>query len=307
MLELAIPIIGGLIGLFIGGELLVKGAVAIAHRLGISHLVTGVVIVGAATSMPEMVASVEAALLGSPGIAWGNIVGSNIANSLLILGAAALVAPIGLSGVGKRDALVALAATLAIWAVAMLQGASIGLGILILAALVVYIVWRLRHPPQRVGEDEPGEKDPALPMALALLVGGVGLLVVAGGWLVTGAVELAGMAGVSETVIGLTIVAVGTSLPELAASVAAALKGRSELAIGNVLGSNIFNLLLIGGVTMTIAPSPVPIDLLDLEMPVLAVSAAALLLLCRFARRIGRGLGAVLLAGFVANTVVLFL
>ena len=306
MLTLGLTILAGLAGLFLGGELLVRGAVAIAHRLEISNLVTGLVIVGAATSMPEMVASVEAALLGSPGIAWGNIVGSNLANSLLILGAVALVAPIALKGVGRRDSVVALLATLLLWALTVSQWASPWIGAAILALLVTYILWRVRHPPAKDEEEKAG-REPGLALALVLFAGGVALLIVAGRWLVQGAVELATMAGVSETVIGLTVVAVGTSLPELAASIAAALKGRSDMAVGNVVGSNIFNILLIGGATMTIAPMPVPYDILDVEIPVLAVSALLLVLLCRYASRIGRLLGALLLAGFALNTALLFI
>ncbi|MDE1466320.1 calcium/sodium antiporter [Aurantiacibacter sp. D1-12] len=305
MLILIATIIGGLVGLFVGGELLVRGAVAIAHRLGISHLVTGLVIVGAATSMPEMVASVQAALAGSPGIAWGNVVGSNLANTLLILGATALVSPILLHGVGKRDAVVALIATLALWALAFSQLGSPWLGAALLAALVVYIVWRVNHPPEDREDEEEG-KEPGLALAGLLFVAGVTILIFGGDLLVGGAIELATLAGVSETAIGLTVVAVGTSLPELAATLAAALKGRSDMAVGNVVGSNIYNLLLIGGATMTIAPIPIPADLLDIELPILAASAVLMLLFCRYAHSIGRGLGVVLLAAFAGTVAIQF-
>ena len=137
----------GLVALAGGGELLVRGAVGIANRLGVSTLFTGLVIVGAATSMPEMVASVQAVMAGSPEIAWGNIVGSNIANSLLILGGAALVTPIVLAGVGRRDSVVALLLTLIVWGIAWLRIGSPFIGVGLLAALVIYIVWRYRHPP----------------------------------------------------------------------------------------------------------------------------------------------------------------
>jgi len=305
MLELIAFIIAGLVGLFVGGELLVRGAVAIAHRLGISNLVTGVVIVGAATSMPEMVASVDAALIGSPGIAWGNVVGSNLANSLLILGTTAVVAPIAMHGVGKRDAVVGLIATLAIWALTMSQMASPWIGFGLIASLVIYIIWRVNHPPEDAGGEE-GEGEPGLAVAILLFLGGVGVLIGGGRLLVSGAVELATIAGISEAVIGLTVVAVGTSLPELAATLAAALKGRSDLAVGNVVGSNVYNLLLISGATMSIAPVAVPAELLDIELPVLAASSVLILLLCRYARHIGRGIGTLLLAGFAANTALLF-
>ncbi|WP_271077427.1 calcium/sodium antiporter [Aurantiacibacter sp. MUD61] len=305
MFILIASIIGGLVALFVGGELLVRGAVSIAERLGLSHLVTGIVIVGAATSMPEMVASVEAALRDSPGIAWGNVVGSNLANSLLILGATALVAPIALHGVGKRDAVVALAATALLYALTIWQGASPWIGAALLALLVVYVVWRVKHPPENLDDDD-SPPPLGLLLAIALFAGGVGILIVGGQLLVAGSIELAQLAGVSDAVIGLTIVAVGTSLPELAASLAAALKGRAEMAVGNVVGSNIYNILLIGGATMSIAPLPISAELIDIEMPVLLASAVFLLLLCRYFRNISRWMGVALLGAFAANTALVF-
>ncbi len=293
--------LGGLVGLAIGGELLVRGAVGIAQKLGVSTLFTGLVIVGFATSMPEMVASVQAALEGSPGIAWGNIVGSNLANTLLILGATALIAPIALSGGGRRDAVVALGATLLLAGLAYAQIGAHWIGAVLLAAIIIYIVWRYRHP----GAAQEGEDDDDAPqngyVASALFAAGLAVLVFSGQILVTGAIDLATIFGVSETAIGLTVVAFGTSLPELAASLAAALRGKAGLAIGNVVGSNIYNILLIGGVTMSIAPFALPENLLGLQMGLLIASAVALLLLLWFAKSIGRVLGSILLAAFLAN------
>ena len=307
MIEPILYSLAGLAGLAIGGELLVRGAVGIAQRLGVSNLVTGLVIVGAATSMPEMVASVEAALAGSPGIAWGNIVGSNLANTLLILGATALVMPIALSGTGRRDAVVALVATLVLWALTAAQVGSVWVGLGLLAGIVAYVYWRYNHPHSDAGddEDEP-EAKVRLPAAILLFVIGLAMLVAGGQALVTGAIDLARVLGVSETVIGLTVVAVGTSLPELAASVAAAIRGKPGLAIGNVVGSNIYNILLIGGATMTIAPFAVPADLLSFELVLLALSAVAFLLLVSRAREISRMIGALLVIAFAANTVFMF-
>ncbi|QIG53407.1 calcium/sodium antiporter [Altererythrobacter sp. BO-6] len=307
MIEPILYSLAGLVGLAIGGELLVRGAVGIAQRLGVSNLVTGLVIVGAATSMPEMVASVEAALAGSPGIAWGNIVGSNLANTLLILGATALVMPIALSGTGRRDAVVALGATLVLWALTAAQLGSVWVGLALLAGIVAYVYWRYNHPHSDAGdeEDEP-EAQVRLPAAILLFLIGLALLVIGGQALVTGAIDLARVLGVSETVIGLTVVAVGTSLPELAASVAAAIRGKPGLAIGNVVGSNIYNILLIGGATMTIAPFAVPADLLSFELVLLALSAVAFLLLVSRAKEISRMIGALLVIAFAANTVFMF-
>ncbi|MGB3737921.1 MAG: calcium/sodium antiporter [Pontixanthobacter sp.] len=307
MIAAILLILAGLVGLAIGGELLVRGAVGIAQRAGISNLVTGLVIVGAATSMPEMVASIQAALIGSPEIAWGNIVGSNIANSLMILGGAAIIAPIALKGSGRRDAVVALVMSVLIWVMAWQQLVSVAYGAGLLLLLVIYIVWRYRHP-RPADEEDDGDGPPLLLWkALVLFAIGVGALVLGGKVLVDGAVDIARYAGLSETVIGMTIVAVGTSLPELAASIAAALRGKSGLALGNVVGSNIFNLLLIGGVTMAIAPFPIPRELVGIELPIMGASALVILLLCWFAPRIGRVTGALLLIAFVANMVRLLM
>ena len=303
MIDAILLCLGGLVGLAIGGELLVRGAVGIAQKLGVSNLFTGLVIVGFATSMPEMVASVQAALEGSPGIAWGNIVGSNLANTLLILGATALVAPIALSGGGRRDAVVALIATLALAALAYSQMGAGWIGWALLAAIIAYIVWRYLNPGA-AQEDDDGEDGPQNGLlAAGFFAVGLAILVFSGQILVSGAIDLATLFGVSETAIGLTVVAFGTSLPELAASVAAALRGKSGLAIGNVVGSNIYNIFLIGGVTMSIAPFALPENLLGLQMGLLIVSAVILLGLLWFAKRIGRVIGTALLAIFIANVV----
>lgn len=297
----------GLIALAVGGELLVRGAVGIALKLGVSTLFTGLVIVGAATSMPEMVASIQAVMAGSPEIAWGNIVGSNIANSLLILGGAAVVAPIVLAGVGRRDSVVALLVTLVAAGIAYTGYADRYVGVVLLVALVVYIVWRYRHPPAKAEvEAEETAAPPNFLLSLLFFAAGVAALVFGGRWLVTGAIEIASDLGVSETVIGLTIVAVGTSLPELAASAVAAFRGHAELALGNVLGSNIFNILLIGGVTMSVSGQPLPPELLLTAWPVCIASALLLVLLCRYMNRIGRLFGLLMLGAFAANTAFAF-
>lgn len=307
MIEAILYSLAGLVGLAVGGELLVRGSVSIAQRLGVSNLVTGLVIVGFATSMPEMVASIEAALAGSPGIAWGNVVGSNLANTLLILGATALFMPIALSGTGRRDAIVALVASLGLWALTAAQIGSIWVGIGLLLGILAYIYWRYNHPHSDVGddEDEP-EAQTALTFSIVLFLGGLGLLVFGGQLLVSGAIDMARIFGVSETAIGLTVVAIGTSLPELAASIAAAVRGKPGLAIGNVVGSNIYNILLIGGATMTIAPFAIPADLLTYELALLALSAVAFLALVARAKQIGRAMGAILLIAFTANIVIAF-
>ena len=298
--------LAGLFGLALGGELLVRGAVGIAQKLGVSTLFTGLVIVGFATSMPEMVASVQAALKGSPEIAWGNVVGSNLANTLMILGVSALVMPIALTGGGRRDAAVALAATLVLWALVASGIGARWIGVALLIGIIIYIVWRYLNPAA-AAVDEAGEKsDVNVPIAVAQFVGGLAILVAGGQALVEGAIQLATIFNVPETVIGLTVVAVGTSLPELAASIAAALRGKSGLALGNVVGSNIYNILLIGGVTMSIAPEPLPGELAGTQMALLTASAVVVLALLWFAKSISRPVGAALTAVFAANVILVF-
>jgi len=306
MIEAILLSLAGLIGLAVGGELLVRGAVGIADKLGVSTLFTGLVIVGFATSMPEMVASVQASLAGAPEIAWGNVVGSNLANTMLILGISALVAPIILSASGRRDAVVALGATVLLWGLVLAQIGSVWIGIAFLAGILVYIVWRYRNPGAGPEDDDMDTGPSNGWIAGLLFVVGLGILVAGGDALVSGAITLATIFEVPETVIGLTVVAVGTSLPELAASIAAALRGKSALALGNVVGSNIYNVLLIGGATMTIAPFALPLELAGLQMALLTASAAGLLALLWFAKSIGRVLGALLVAGFAANVVLVF-
>jgi cation:H+ antiporter len=306
MIEAILYSLVGLVGLAIGGELLVRGAVGIARRLGVSTLFTGLVIVGFATSMPEMVASVQAALAGSPEIAWGNIVGSNLANTLLILGVSALVMPIVLTGTGRRDAVTALGLTLLLWVLALSGLGARWIGFVFLGGMLAYIVWRYRHPGSSPPESEDEGEQMGLWPSLALLIGGLAVLVGGGNALVSGAIELAIIFDVPQTVIGLTVVAIGTSLPELAASIAAALRGKPGLALGNVVGSNIYNILLIGGATMSIAPFPLPADLAGLQMGLLTASAVVLLALLWRGKRIGRALGAVLVAAFAGNVVLVF-
>ena len=295
--------LAGLIGLALGGELLVRGAVGIAQKLGVSTLFTGLVIVGFATSMPEMVASVEAALQGSPDIAWGNVVGSNLANTLMILGVSALVMPMALSGGGRRDAVVALAATLVLWALAASGVGARWIGFALLTGIFVYIIWRYKFPGETAVEEPSAKGEVNAAVAGVQFLAGLGVLVAGGQARVAGAIELATIFKVPETVIGLTVVAVGTSLPELAASIAAALRGKSALALGNVVGSNIYNILLIGGTTMSIAPFALPENLLGLQMGLLTASAVALLALLWFAKSVTRLIGAALLVAFLGNVV----
>lgn len=288
-------VVAGLLALIIGGELLVRGAVGLAEKAGVSALVIGLVIVGFGTSMPELVTSVEAAMAGSPAIAWGNILGSNIANSLLILGAAALVAPIAITANNNwRDPSVGLLASVVLFGLVATGFASMFVGIGLLICLVGHIWWCYRE--ERLAEpgivhNAPYDRAKALELAdttlhavrdgwtkpIVLTLLGLFVLIGGGHLLVSGAIDLARLAGLSETLIGLSIVAVGTSLPELVTSIIAARKGEAEVAFGNIVGSNIYNILGIGGATMLLAPGAVPADLLPFDIGFVMVSALMIL------------------------------
>ena len=206
-----------------------------------------------------------------------------------------------LAGIGRRDSVVALLVTLAAAGIAYTGYADRYVGVALLVALVVYIVWRYRHPPAKAEvEAEETTAPPNFLLSLVFFVAGVAALVFGGGWLVTGAIEIASDLGVSETVIGLTIVAVGTSLPELAASAVAAFRGHAELALGNVLGSNIYNVFFIGGVTGAIAPTPVPETLVRFDLPILIGVSLAVMALAWTGARLSRWEGAALVAAYCA-------
>ncbi len=318
MTPIVLSLVGGLTLLILGGELLVRGAVRVAERLGVSPLVIGLTLVGFGTSAPELVTSVQAALSGSPGIAYGNIVGSNIANILLILGIAAVLTPILVaSNALKRDSavMVGVAVIFAVLAAVMPLGRVIGAAFLV--GLAGYIFLAFRQERMAVTPDHGAlydkglamrEADPALvpadaparPIALSLAIAvlGLGLVVVGGYFLVTGAVELARSFSISETVIGLTIVAIGTSMPELVTSVMAAIRKETDVAFGNVVGSNIYNILGIGGATALIAPSEVPAEIVGSDNLVMIGVSLALVGLAYTGMRLARWEGGVLLAAY---------
>lgn len=308
----------GLAALVGGGELLVRGAVAAARQLGVSPLLIGVTLVGFGTSTPELLTSVRAAMEGAPGIAVGNVVGSNTANILLILGIAALLRPIAVDvRAVRRDAGVMLAAAIAgSGALLALGGVGRGTGVVFLLALAAYVVWTYRAErgrPQPSAELHAAEADivrgPQTGLAVALLLAVVGLAMtlLGAGWLVDGAVWLARAGGVSDAVIGLTVVAVGTSLPELSAGIVAALRGHSDVALGNVLGSNIYNVLGILGATGVIAPIATPSDLGTIDVLVMLGATLILLPMAATGRRIGRGEGSMFLILYVGYVSYLIL
>lgn len=253
-------IVAGIVLLVAGGDTVVRGAGRLALAAGVRPLVVGLTVVAFCTSAPELAASITAANAGSPGLAVGNVLGSNIANIGLILGLSGLVRPIRVqSTLLRRELPVLLAASLAVMLLARDGSLSRGDGALLLAALFTYLGVMIRAELRAVELATDAEVQEAVGKGGVLpnlgWVGlGVGFLVAGADQLVDGAVGLARRSGLSEAVVGLTIVAVGTSLPELAASIAAARKGQGDIVLGNVVGSNIFNVLCILGATAVIQP-----------------------------------------------------
>ena len=305
----------GLVLLFLGGEGLVRGSVAIAERFGISKLLIGLVIVGFGTSTPELLVSVNAALDGAPEIALGNVVGSNIANILLIVGVAAIIAPIlGWDRTAVREALVATLVSLA--AFALVQGEIITRieGIAMLVVLTGYLFssyWlEKRDRDAKTFRHEAEEfEDIPLPrpwLAPVLALGGIAALVFGADMLVEGAVNMARDFGVPDAVIGLSLVAIGTSLPELATAIVAAIRRHSDVVLGNVIGSNIFNILAILGVTVVIQPIEVSARFRAIDTPVMLGAALLLLALLFASKKIGRAWGALMLTFYAAYMIFLF-
>ena len=258
----------GLLGLFFGGDWLVKGASGIARAFAVPPLVIGLTIVGFGTSTPELLVSVQAALGGVPGIAIGNVVGSNTANLLLILGVTAAFGAIAARWSELRTDLTWMLGSSAVLLPLFVMGVvPRWAGAVLFAGIVAYILLSLRRVGSHVDEDD----SPLLPVWKSAVLTLVGLVAVMVGarLLVDSATEIARWLGVSEAVIGLTIVAVGTSLPELATSVAAALKGQRDIALGNVIGSNIFNVLSILGITALVVPIPVEARFPLLDVPLM--------------------------------------
>lgn len=316
MLIPSLAILAGLALLVWSADRFVEGSAAAAGHFGMPPLLIGMVVVGFGTSAPEMVVSALAATQGNPGLALGNAYGSNITNIALILGITALLAPIAVhSQVMRKElpilTLITLAAT---WLVfdGDLSRADAGILLALFAGLLGWSIWSgMKKPEDAMAAEVDAElKAHAMPIRKAVfwLVVGLVLLIVSSRILIWGAVDLATRFGVSDLVIGLTIVAIGTSLPELASSVIAARKGEHDLALGNILGSNLFNTLAVVGIAGMIAPMAVASDVLTRDIPVMIALTVALFVLgygFRGPGRINRVEGAGLLAAFVGYTAYL--
>jgi cation:H+ antiporter len=325
-MELTTPILVILLGLALlagGGELLVRAATTIAEIAGVSPAVIGLTVVAIGTSLPELVVSVLSSVRGEPDLAVANVVGSNIFNIAATLGLTAMIIPLPVHGTAVRlEWPVMFVASLVTLLVARDGSIDRFEGMVMLVTLAVFVAYTVRIARRDVtggearqiaeeveardiGSSASGTTRSRLPLALALLVLGVGGLVAGGNFLVDGAVRLARLAGLSERVIGLTIVAGGTGAPELATSLVAAFRKRTDVAIANMIGSNIFNLLGILGVTALVTPIPVASALVHSDMWWMVGSAIVLLPFLKTNAQISRVEGVVLAGGYVTYLVVL--
>ncbi|MCA9840093.1 MAG: calcium/sodium antiporter [Trueperaceae bacterium] len=300
----------GIALLYAGGEFLVRHASLLASRFGISSLVIGLTVVAFGTSAPELAATLASALDGAPDLAIGNVIGSNIANVALILGIAALIYPVSAGKLFlKRDFPVMMAVSLLLIPF-MLDGVVSRLeGGILVGLLIAYLVYLLKYDQSQLAADDlPSEPKGPVWQNIVLLILGIGLLIAGARLLVIGAIAIATRLGVPEAVIGLTVVAFGTSLPELASSVIAASKKQSDILLGNVIGSNIFNVLAILGITALVKPLAEPFAAIRLDILIMLGFSLALLPLFIVGTRgrLGRVPGGLLFAAYLTYIVLLF-
>ncbi len=314
-------LLGGLALLIAGGEALVRGASKLAVSLGISPLVVGLTVVAFGTSSPEFAVSLQAATAGTADIALGNIVGSNIFNVLFILGLSALIAPLIVSAQVVRQEVPIMIGASSLVFLMSLDGRIVrieaGLLFAMLLTYTAFLIWQSRRESQTVQTEYAAERhvaardgwDDRLAVQIVLVASGLVLLVVGSRWLVEAAVTIARYLGVPELVIGLTIVAAGTSLPEVAASVTAAIRGQRDIAVGNVVGSNTFNLLGVLGLSGLLTPLPLVVQpvLIDFDMLVMLAVAFACLPVFFTGATIARWEGALFLGYYVAYTAFLIM
>lgn len=302
--EIVLYLVGGLVMLFIGAEGLIRGSSNLAIKIGITPLVVGLTVVAFGTSTPELVVSLKAALLGNSSISLGNVVGSNIANIALILGVAAIIKPLDVhANVIMREIPIMILITV-LFLFLLIDG-ELGFidGLIFVIGLVIYLIVnvllaRKEKNPEVDSEFKKGLKSKlGVPVSIVLMLAGLGLLILGANLFVQSAVAIAKMFNVSDAIIGLTIVAIGTSLPELITSIVASYKKEADIAIGNVVGSNIFNILGILGITALIIPiSSVGLGYVDLG--VMLFTAIILFPLSRTGFSISRFEGAILLVGY---------
>lgn len=310
----ALLLILGLAALLLGAEVLVRGASRLAIATGLSPLVIGLTVVAFGTSAPELAVGIDSVQRGAPGIAIGNVIGSNIANVLLILGISALVTPLVVSRqLVWLDVPVMVGCSLLVFALAYDGNLSRIEGVVLVVLAVVYVSWLIRIARRETAEAEDVDTSVrgrwSWAIDLAFVLGGLALLVLGARWLVASAVEIAQALGLTELVIGLTVIAVGTSLPEIATSVMAAIRGQRDMAVGNIIGSNVLNLLVVLGLTAAVAPAGIPVSpaAIHFDFPVMIATAVACLPIFFTGHCIQRWEGAVFLGYYVAYTAYLLL
>lgn len=308
----------GLIALVIGAELLVRGAARIAIGLGITPLVIGLTVVSFGTSAPEFAVSISSSLDGQTGVALGNAIGSNIFNVLLILGISAMIIPLTVSKqLIRMDVPVMIAISLATFLLALdtvitrIEGAILLAGLVVYTAILIFVGRKESRPVPAV-DDVPLEKPASVGSWLGnvtFVIAGLFLLVLGARWMVDSAITFAEFFGLSDTIIGLTIVAGGTSLPELITTVVASIRGQRDIAVGNVVGSNVFNMLGVLGVGALAAPSGLEVlhGVLYFDFPVMLASSIVCLPIFFTGARISRGEGLFFFASYVAYTCYLIL
>jgi cation:H+ antiporter len=303
--EVFIFLILGLIALFIGAEGLIRGASALALRVGITPLVVGLTVVAFGTSTPELVVSLKAALIGNSSISLGNVVGSNIANIALILGIAAMIRPLDVhANVIRREIPIMIGLSILLIVLLLDRELSLIDGIIFVAGIITYTIVNISMARKEKNAEVENEFKEGLKtklgvsVSIVFVVGGLGLMILGANLFVTSAISIAKTIGVSDAIIGLTIVAIGTSLPELITSIVASYKNESDIAIGNVVGSNIFNILGILGITALVIPlSTEGISYIDFG--VMLFTAMILLPLSKTGFRISRLEGILLLTGYI--------
>ena len=303
--------VGGLVLLMVGADYLVRGAVGVARCLNVSPLVIGLTVVALGTSLPELVISLKAALSGSPGITVGNIVGSNIANILLILGIAGLIAPIRCSRMAIiRDGTAMLSATAIFIAAGLLGALNLAYGVIGILLLAGYLYGSYRSDKKSgdgVHVQEASDVEPiggAIWLSILAVVAGLAGVVIGAELLINGAQGLARAFGVSEEVIGLTLVAFGTSVPELATTVVAALRRHADVALGNVIGSNLFNLIGVMAIVTCFVPIELPAQIVKFDLWVMAGVSAMMIQFMYSGLRLSRGEASLFLATYVAYLVI---
>lgn len=311
-------LVAGILVLIVSADRFVEGAAVTARRFGMPPLLIGMVVIGFGSSAPEMVISTLSALAGNPGIAIGNALGSNIANIALILGLTALIAPIAVKSSVVVTELPALAVLTAVAGILVFTDGNLSRfdGVVLIGSFLAIMAWSIHQGLNAPADDLALEverelkQDMSMTMAVLSLVGGLIFLIISSRLMVWGGVEVAGALGISDLIIGLTVVAIGTSLPELASSLAAVRKGEHELAIGNVIGSNMFNTSIVLGIAGTISPTVLERDVITRDFPFMGLLTLILFLVTYWFRGPGTGQinrfeGGCLVLGYIGYTIVL--